>query len=76
MVNTKPSKIDNELKTLFNDVKIDRIKIGTDVKIQSDRRLSKAVARLIKTTPSMYDTLIKSPLDNDLKPRGRKLKFT
>ena len=64
--NIPPLRVDEEMLNLIKDIKIERIKFGTDAnKIQSDRRLTKALARLIKQNADMYNTLIKSPLEDD-----------
>lgn len=66
---------DKEFKEILQKIRKERIKLGTDNIYQSDRRLTKAIARYINTDLNSYMTLVKSPLDDDNKKRGRRLKL-
>jgi hypothetical protein len=71
----KPLRVDNELRELIRKVKIERVNLGTDDVMKSDRRITKAIARLSVKDINFYNNLIKSPLDDDTKRRGRKLRL-
>jgi hypothetical protein len=66
-----PIRVDEEMFNLVKNIKIDRIKIGTDRIPESDRRITKALARLVKQDVALYNTLIKSQLENDRRYKRR-----
>lgn len=72
MLNSKPIRIDRELEDLFKDIARERVKRDIDVETIKPRRLSKAMARMIKRDIGLRETLIQSPLEDDRKFRRKK----
>lgn len=69
MIKSKPIRLDEEFSRLLKQIKIDRIKMGSDFEPQSERRISKAIARAVSGDLMVYNTLVKSPLESDRKKR-------
>lgn len=71
MRNDKPSRVDAEFIKELKEIKLDRIRLGLDKKIQSDRRLTKA---LVKTSfwIDVKRVLKQSPLEDDTYRRVKK----
>ena len=61
--NTQVIRVDPALKKLFEDVKIDKIKLGMNKKLLSDKRLSLAIARLL----NIKDVLVKADIKDKKK---------
>jgi len=73
MKNLKPLRVDEEFYNLLRTIKIERIKRGTDlIPNVSDRRLTKAVARIVKMQTETFNSLCNSPLDDDREYRRRR----
>lgn len=53
-------RVDPELKKLFEDVSIERLRIGKDRKQLTPRRLSLAITRI----PTLKDILVRSEIRN------------
>ena len=66
--NAELMRIDKEFKREIDGIKLERVKLGKDSFMQSDRRLTKA---LIRTSlwNELKKTLILSPLDDDRRKR-------
>jgi hypothetical protein len=68
-----PIRLDEEFYKLIKNLKVDRIKFGSDTLPKSDRRLSKAVARIINMEKQIYNSLVTSPLEDDTKMRSGRI---
>jgi hypothetical protein len=64
-IKQRPIKVDEEFFNIIKKIKIDRIKTGIDLRPQSDRRISKAIARLCEKDMTFYSNLINSPFIDD-----------
>ena len=72
MVNSGVLRIDKELEDVFKDIARERVVRGIDRQTEHPRRLSKAVARLIKRDLDFQEKMIQSHLEDDRKFRRRK----
>ena len=52
--NSVPTRIDKGFKEMLNDIKIEKIKNGTAVKMLNDIRLTQAISKI----PELKETLI------------------
>lgn len=59
--NSIPMRIAPELRKLFQKVKLEKIKLGKNRNLLSDRRLSLAVSRM----PNIEKTLIESDIKDE-----------
>jgi hypothetical protein len=50
-----------EFKKLLRDIKIDRVKLGLNKELLSDRRLTRAITRI----PNIRDVLVKWRIDDN-----------
>lgn len=73
MVNRKSMQVDDEFKREINKLLAERVTIGTDKFIESERRITKALAHTIKL-PEIREIIIKTPFENDRKFRRSKRK--
>lgn len=69
----RPLRIDEDFYKMIKNIKVERIKLGTDILPKSDKRITKAITKLVYSEPLIYQTLIKTPMEEDLiKQRRRK----
>ena len=69
--NSIPMRADKEFKKLMEEIKIERIKLGTDqpLKPVTTSRLTLATSRLIKKYPQLKKELVSSKLKWNLKTK-------
>ena len=60
-INSVSMRVDPTLKNLLKDIKLEKIKNGTAIKMLSDVRLSKAIAKI----PNLKETLINARIKDE-----------
>lgn len=76
MVRSSPKRIDKEFDEVLNKLRAERFLSGIDGHLESPRRLTKVIARMIKENENVQHDLLNVNLENDRKKRGgRRIKI-